>query len=149
MASRGLGVHLWVSSTCNTAKYCFLCASRAFPNFCQFLAEKGEFSPKIDKILHQMTSFCWNFAPKKAQVFWIPHPMTPFFLQNPTPDAPYFHSPVGTYPSLSYSSTPGLAVFFKMSSILFRLPSLVESPRGVSQIWIGRGVIFPKKGTHI
>ena len=33
-------------------------------------------------------------------------PNDPFFLRNPTPNAPCFRSPVGTYPSLSYSSAP-------------------------------------------
>ena len=30
--------------------------------------------------------------------------MTPFFKQNLTPNAPFFHTPVGTCMSLSYSS---------------------------------------------
>ena len=60
-----------------------------------------------------MTPYFRKFTPKKAQFFWISHPMTPFFLRNPSPNAPCFRSPVGTYPSLSYSSAPPPGVEIK------------------------------------
>ena len=60
-----------------------------------------------------MTPYFRKFTPKKAQFFWISHPMTPFFLRNPTSNAPCFRSPVGTYPSLSYSSAPPPGVEIK------------------------------------
>ena len=53
---------------------------------CQFSAEM------FSQNLHQMTPYFGNFTPKKAQLFWIPHPMTPIFLRNPTPIVPCFFS---------------------------------------------------------
>ena len=58
--------------------------------------------------LHQMTPYFERLTPKKAQFIWIPHPMSPISLQIPTPNAACFRWPVGTYPSLSYSSAPPL-----------------------------------------
>ena len=113
LANRGLGVHLWVSSTCNTAKYCFLCASRAFPNFCQFLAEKGEFSPKIDKILHQMTSFCWNFAPKKVPSVLDPTPKDPLLSTKSYTGCPLFSFSGRHIPITFIFECPGACSIFK------------------------------------
>ena len=43
---------------------------------------------------------------KKIPFSWNPHPMTPFFQQNLTPNAPYFCSPLGTCTSFWYLSAP-------------------------------------------
>ena len=67
------------------------------------------FNVKLQKFFTRFSGISnfWKFTPKKAIFFfWIPHPMTPFLLRNPTPNAPCFRSPVGTYMSLSCSSAP-------------------------------------------
>ena len=38
------------------------------------------------------------------------HPFTQFFLRNPIPNGPCFRSPVGTDPSLSYSSATKILI---------------------------------------
>ena len=71
--------------------------------FSQLSAKTGNFSPKFDQIYTKFPHLFGNFTPKRTQFFWIPHPMTPFLLWNPTPNTPSC-SLVGTYPALSYSS---------------------------------------------
>ena len=82
-------------------------ASRAFQNFCQFSAEKRRiFTQILTKFTQNDPIFLEVYTQKKKKKkFWIPHPMTPFFLRNPTPIVPCFCAQVSTYPSLSYSSS--------------------------------------------
>ena len=80
---------------------------RAIRKCCQFLDKNGKFSLEFDSIYTKLPLFC-SFHTKKVRIFWIPHLMTLFFLQNPTPNVPCFRSRLGTYPSLSYLSAPGL-----------------------------------------
>ena len=56
-----------------------------------------------------MTLFLGVHIKKDPTFFWSPHQITPFFQRNLTPNAPYFHSLVGTCMSLSYSSDTPLA----------------------------------------
>ena len=76
-------------------------------NFCQFSAEKGNFSLKFDNIYTKWPPMLESLH-KKVNFFRIPYPMTPFFIMFMKfyTECPFFCSPVETYPSLSCSSAP-------------------------------------------
>ena len=71
-------------------------ALKYFVNFHWFSAVKRRIFTQIWQKLHWMTPYFGKFSPKMANLFLIPHPMTFFFLWNPTLNAPCFRSPVGT-----------------------------------------------------
>ena len=73
----------------------FSCALRIL-KFCQFLPKNGKFHLNWTQFTPYDPWLFWGFYTKKAQYFGIPHQMTPFFLQNPTPKCPFFRSPLGT-----------------------------------------------------
>ena len=87
-------------------KFQFFCALRTHvKNFVNFQLKKAKFHSNSTKFTPNDPLFL-EVHTKKGQFFFIPHPVTPFFLRNPTPNAPCSHSRVGTYPSLSYLSAP-------------------------------------------
>ena len=62
-------------------KFNFFCVLRGhFKNVVNFQWKKANFT-QIWQNLHRMTLYFGKFTPKKAQFFWIPHPMTPLFLR--------------------------------------------------------------------
>ena len=75
--------------------------SGAFQKFCQYSAEKDEFSLKFDKFYTKWHPICGRFFVLFCFVLFcfvfISHLITPFFLRNLTPIAPCFflrHIPV-------------------------------------------------------
>ena len=70
------------------------CALRAhfekFNNFCgNFKRKFANFALKLHFCTLNEPHF-WESTSEKPPFFWCPHRMTPFFLRNPTPNAPIF-----------------------------------------------------------
>ena len=66
-----------------------LALNAQFKNFVNFKLKKANFHSNLTN-LHQMTSFLTSLHQKRPNFVWIPHPMTPFFLRNPTLVSPMF-----------------------------------------------------------
>ena len=81
----------------------------AFRNLHQFPAKNGNFDSNQTQFTPNDPLY-WEVHTNKSPILWLPHLMTTFFLQNPTPNTLYFHHLVGTHPSFSYSSTPPVLV---------------------------------------
>ena len=81
--------------------FCTLC--RHFGKFNNFLAVLA-FWLEIAFLHTEWPPFS-GVHTKKDPIFLVPTPNDPFFWRNFTPDAPCFHSPVGTCTSLSYLCT--------------------------------------------
>ena len=73
----------------------------------------------------------WESTSKKIPFFLEPTQNDPCFQRNLTPNAPYFHTPVGTCTSLSYSSAPLLGLVED-----FQTFKLVCSYYLLSNLWI-------------
>ena len=87
----------------------FKISNTKFWIFCtlyQFSAKYGKVSLKFDQILQQMIPNFGKFTPKRPNLGEFHTQRPPFFLRTPTQNTLCFRSLVGTYPSLSYLSSP-------------------------------------------
>ena len=113
-----------------------------FARIFNFQLKKANFHSNLTKFApNDPPPHSGKFTPKKAQFFQIPHPMTPFFLQNPTRNALCFRSPVDTYPLFSYSIAPPPRVSFPKSVLAYLKIHLLEKLKRRRRVVIKKMVI--------